>query len=252
MAASQFVSCIGDYTSRQMTQDRDSLNACLGMLSYVRRMAGLQEFVWGLPLRDFPLSLMWNHSVSSGTGNIKPKPPRRRAAFPSWSFVGWQGEATYLLPDNLMPTAEKTERVRQDMARKEMADDLCIQFVDIQDQTLTMAGWTVRFEIQTAPFSTAFVPGKPNDPIGMLTQNDERHPTTLPSGVFDFVVVQRQTRDMGNGRFRHILYLVMLDDNGPGAVPSRRTLVQWNVERDFIPTPQYAAMLKRNNKIQMV
>lgn len=252
MAAAQFVSCIGDYTARQMVHDRDSLNACLGMLSFLRRMAGLQDFVWGLPLRDFPLSLMWCHSVSSGAGNIKPGPPRRRAAFPSWSFVGWQGEASYLLPDNLMPTTEKTERVRADMARKEMADDLCIKFVGIQDQTLTMAGWTVRFEIQTAPFSTAFVPGRPDEPIGMLTQNDERHPTSLPSGVFNFVVVQRVTRDMGNGRFRHVLYLVMLEDNSQGAVPSRRTLVQWNVESSFIPTPAYAAMLQRNDNIRMV
>jgi len=133
-----------------------------------------------------------------------------------------------------------------------MADDLCIRFVDIQDQTLTMAGWTVRFEIQTAPFSTAFLPDKPDEPIGMLTQNNERHPTTLPSGVFDFVVVQRVTRDMGNGRFRHVLYLLMLTDNGPGTVPSRRTLVQWNVESSFIPTPVYAAMLKRNDNIRMV
>ncbi|ERS98655.1 hypothetical protein HMPREF1624_05442 [Sporothrix schenckii ATCC 58251] len=252
MAATQFASCISDYTARKMVYDRDSLNACLGMLSFLRRMADLSEFVWGLPLQDFPVSLMWCHSASSGTGNVKPKPPRRRSAFPSWSFVGWEGEVSYLLPDNLLPTAEKTERVREDMARKEMALDLCIEFVDIQDQTLTVAGWTVRFDIQTAPFSTAFVPGKPDEPIGMLTQNDERHPTSLPPGVVDFVVVQRLTRDMGNGRFRHVLYLVMLDDNGPGAVPSRRTLVQWNVESSFIPTPAYEAMLKRNDNIQMV
>lgn len=247
------VGCIEEYTSRQMAQDHDSLNACRGILSFVRRQEGLQEFVWGLPLRDFPLSLMWNHSAKYGMDNVKWKPPRRRAAFPSWSFVGWQGAATHMFLEDLIQTAaEETKHVHQDMARKEMTDNLCIQFVDIQDQTLTMAGWTVRLEIQTAPFSTAFVPGKPDDPIGILSQNDEVHPTTLPAGVFDFVIVQRQTRDTGNGRFNHVLYLLMLDDNGPGAVPSRRAFVRWNVERDFIPTPEYAAMLKRNDKIQMV
>ncbi|CAK7199665.1 hypothetical protein SEUCBS139899_002348 [Sporothrix eucalyptigena] len=250
MAAAQFVSALGDYTARNMARDSDSLNACLGMLNFVKRMASLDDFAWGLPLRNFPLSLMWCHAVSSGTGNIKPKPPRRRVDFPSWSFVGWQGEVTYVLPDNLLPTPEKTERVRADMERKEIEHDLCIEFRALDYQTVTLAGWTVRFEIQTAPFSTAYVPGT-DEIIGMLTQNEERHPTSLPSGVFDFVVVQRVKRDMGNGRSRHVLYLVMLDDNG-GGVPSRRSLVQWNVESNFIPNPAYTTMLYRNENIQIV
>ncbi|CAK7234159.1 hypothetical protein SCUCBS95973_008839 [Sporothrix curviconia] len=252
MAAAQYVSALDDYTSRNMARDTDSLNACLGMLSFLKRMASLQDFVWGLPLRDFPLSLMWCHVSSSSKGNITLPPPRRRADFPSWSFVGWQGEVSYILPENLLPVAEKSTRERAEMDRKQITHDLCIAFGGIDNKTVRLAGWTVRFAIQTAPFSTAYVPGT-DESIGMLTQNEERHPTSLPSGVFDFVVVQRVKRNLGNGRFRHLLYLLMLDDNGGGgAVPSRRTLVQWNVEGSFIPTPAYADMLKRREDIQLV
>ncbi|CAK7209742.1 hypothetical protein SBRCBS47491_000544 [Sporothrix bragantina] len=261
MAAAQYVSALSDYTSRNMARDTDSLNGCLGMLNFLQRMASLQDFVWGLPLRDFPLSLMWCHAGSSSKGNIKLPPPRRRVDFPSWSFVGWQGEVSYVLPENLLPTAEKSDRERAEMARKEIVHDLYVEFrgIDgIDKKTLQLAGWTVRFEIQTAPFSTAYIPGT-DEIIGMLTQNEERHPTSLPSGVFDFVVVQRVKRDMGNGRFRHVLYLLMLDDNGGGAgpnapnsIPSRRSLVQWNVESSFIPTQTYTNMLKRREDIQLV
>ncbi|CAK7239733.1 MAG: hypothetical protein STHCBS139747_001168 [Sporothrix thermara] len=276
MAAVQFVGTMYDYTSRNMARDSDSLNACLGMLNYLQRMASLHDFVWGLPLRDFPLSLMWCHARYSSRGdNTNLPPPRRRADFPSWSYAGWQGEVVYVLPGAILPPAEKSAADRAEMAQKKISHDLFIEYRGIDGMTVHLAGWTVRLAIQTAPFSTAYyVPDDKNDKndkndkkdkndgalpdysmsIGLLQQNSELHPTSLPSGVFDFVVVQRVKRDLGNGRFRHMLYLLMLDyDNGDSrGVPSRRSLVQWLVEGSFIPTPEYAAMLKWREDIKIV
>src|ERR1700712_1724385 len=79
--------CVFNYTERQMTNDRDSLNAFLGIVGYLTKSWFPKGLIWGMPLECFPQSLRWYHPRS-----VKP---RRRPAFPSWSWTGWEGQALY-------------------------------------------------------------------------------------------------------------------------------------------------------------
>jgi hypothetical protein len=83
------------YSKRRMTFPSDGLNACNGVLRHLTRklLANKEysqlenEYFWGLPQRNFTSSLLWSHV---GTENAD-----RRVGFPSWSWVGWQGEVLY-------------------------------------------------------------------------------------------------------------------------------------------------------------
>lgn len=78
-----------DYTSRAMTNESDSLNALLGVLNvWERTLLPPGSCVWGLPLKAHPACLGWMHPRGVGAS------PRRRPAFPSWSWTGWAGEVS--------------------------------------------------------------------------------------------------------------------------------------------------------------
>lgn len=83
------------YSSRQLSNDSDSLNAFQGILETLGTGFN-QQFYWALPLVFFELALAWptksdvrrNHAqhFQPGTdGTITGIP------FPSWSWVGWSG-----------------------------------------------------------------------------------------------------------------------------------------------------------------
>ncbi|THV50856.1 hypothetical protein BGAL_0133g00140 [Botrytis galanthina] len=94
---------IAEYTRRDLSYPRDSLDAFLGVLAeYERknpalvspcsevplllrsgsRTISLPSHIWGLPLREGVPMLDWYH--------IEP-PKRRRPGFPTWSWSGWEG-----------------------------------------------------------------------------------------------------------------------------------------------------------------
>ena len=74
------------YSGRELTDQRDALNACRGSLNRMGKSSG-KSFIFGLPREDFLRAMLW-----------KPHPKvvlRRRDAFPSWSWLGWLGRSDY-------------------------------------------------------------------------------------------------------------------------------------------------------------
>lgn len=70
-------SLLMNYSSRQLSYEKDKLNAVTGCLNILTSEKGV-EFVSGLPVRDIHYALLW-------TGEYD----RAREGFPSWSWAGW-------------------------------------------------------------------------------------------------------------------------------------------------------------------
>lgn len=208
MGEEDYRECVSNYTERQMTNDRDSLNAFLGIVSYLRKSWFPKGLVWGMPLAELPQALRWYHPRSVN--------PRRRPDFPSWSFTGWEGQAVYSGP---LDIRHKNERGRTDVSTHMTA-----RFVGIDDQVLTLEAYIVKLEIRTDPFSDAYVPGT-EDLLGPVRERNFLHNNTLPSKTDDFLIVERIRYRVAPDRpFREDLYLLLLDWDGH--VAQRRTKVR--------------------------
>jgi len=127
-----------------------------------------------MPLKDFPQALRWYHP--------RWVKPRRRPAFPSWSWTGWEGQAVYSGPLNLLKEQER--------GHVDASTDMTVRFVSIHDQTLTVEGHVVRLEIRTEPFSDAYVPSS-EYLLGPVKEGNCLHHNTLPSRTGDFLVIKR-------------------------------------------------------------
>lgn len=86
------------FTSRDLTEDKDALDACLGIFSrFWRRNEPVYQY-YGLPFQEnsdaaFASSLLWRSDLHQYTyrwleGSQKPF---RRAWGPSWSWLSWRG-----------------------------------------------------------------------------------------------------------------------------------------------------------------
>lgn len=80
------------YTGRRLTYESDILNAFSGILNTIGRFSD-EPFSAGLPLRSLPRALLWM-SVKSSKRRLDP-PTQPGTQFPSWSWTGWYGRATY-------------------------------------------------------------------------------------------------------------------------------------------------------------
>jgi len=219
-----------------MTNDADSLNACLGLLNLFQRVLVPDGFVWGLPLTAFPQSLRWCH--------MRWVMPRRRLDFPSWSFAGWAGEASYT--DGLVLENEPNYRRFVDVSV-----DLRVEFVRADGKVLTLRGCAVTLQIRNEPFNSAYMPGT-EIVVGKLQEGVVLHTNTLPEGRYEFVVVERVGfRAVEGARLRQTLYLLMLGDL-EGGIPTRRAMVRLYAELDFIGTEEYKGLFKGRKDIQMV
>lgn len=82
-----YVQLIMDYTCRHMTLQTDALAALTGLFQRFQQNKFLRAFLYGLPVDQFRAGLMWVH-CERGTDFT----PHRRNAFPSWSWLEWQGQ----------------------------------------------------------------------------------------------------------------------------------------------------------------
>jgi hypothetical protein len=200
---------VANYTSRELTHDSDSLNAFRGIVAYLCKTSFSQGFVWGMPLHDFPQALRWYHSHKII--------PQRRQAFPSWSWVGWCGEVVYSEPLDLSTV------------NGVIGTDMTVQFVSIDDQTLTVEGYVIKLDINkmSTPFSMALEHGS-DVQLGLVHERDFPHIfhfTTIPPGTFDFLVVERKLyKDVAHEALRSEVHMIMLDWDGDFAI--RRTFVR--------------------------
>jgi len=77
-----------EYTRRKLTFDSDALNGIVGVLNTLSKAESPIFHTWGVTFGGTPLaiSLQWLHLSPCS---------RRRASFPSWSPLGWEGVADY-------------------------------------------------------------------------------------------------------------------------------------------------------------
>jgi hypothetical protein len=84
------------YTIRDLGDESDSLNAFLGILDHFQSSVPPIHHHYGIPFqpsdsgdikRSFIESLLWYHKCTLL--------PRRRLAFPSWSWAGWKGGVAF-------------------------------------------------------------------------------------------------------------------------------------------------------------
>ncbi|KAK8069403.1 hypothetical protein PG994_006019 [Apiospora phragmitis] len=221
-ADEQYRGLIEMYTRRRMSNDVDSLNACLGMLSFLEEAVMPGGFVWGLPLKDFPQSLRWYHDNGSE--------PRRRPGFPSWSFTGWEGTAKWT--DSLCMLSEPRFGRLVDTRL-----DLTVNYVKVDDTVVTLDGYLLQLDIRKEPFDHAYNPNG-NVLLGQLQDGHAKHKLTLEPGIFDFLLVERLQFRYGPGRpIRHWLYLIQLQrDPGGNGIFTRR-ITRWSTQgQEFAQT----------------
>jgi hypothetical protein len=202
---SMFATLLASYTSRKMTNESDSINAFLGILAVMKRRLFPSGFVFGLPLHSHPQSLAWMHD--------RRWVPKRRPAFPSWSWSGWEGLAVF--PDQLL------ESGGDDMA---FNMDLTVEFVSCEGNELVLNGWTVTLDIRTEPFSMAFNP-ETGEEVGSIKERNFLSNNTVPSGTYSCLVAQRVKTRMGQDRERQRVFLLLLDWVVTGRVAKRKTLL---------------------------
>ncbi|TLD27938.1 hypothetical protein E2P81_ATG06284 [Venturia nashicola] len=184
-----------NYTGREMKNDSDSLNAFLGVAAVLRKSWFPRGLTWGMPLADFPQALRWYHP--------RWVKPRRRHAFPSWSWTGWEGQITYSAPLDLPGTTEQ--------GRYESSIDMVANFVGVDGQVLILDAYIVRLDVRTDPFSDAFVPGT-DVLLGHIKEGNFLHSNTLPSRTEDFLIVERNRYRVVPGRpFREDVYMLLID-----------------------------------------
>jgi hypothetical protein len=209
VADDEYCGLVPLYTARQMTNDSDSLNAFLGILQQLRKSVLPKGLEWGLPLRDFPQSLRWFHPRT-----VKP---RRRPDFPSWSWTGWEGEIVYSDPLNVLRTQ-----------KFEASADMTVKYVAVDGKALTLEAHNVALEVRTEPFSDVYIP-KTETLLGSLQEGNNLHRNTIPSGTYDFLIVERLLYQVASGRpIRQTIYMLLLEKNGQFA--SRKTFVRLYME----------------------
>ncbi|KAI1417467.1 HET-domain-containing protein, partial [Hypoxylon sp. FL1857] len=99
---------LGDYTSRELSYDEDSLLAFAGVLNYLQAAPSCLKHLWGVPWtikvpndyfnisysarNVFFAGICWRHSQSCWAGAAIP---RRRLLHPSWTWAGWAGKVNF-------------------------------------------------------------------------------------------------------------------------------------------------------------
>ncbi|KAI1435586.1 heterokaryon incompatibility protein-domain-containing protein [Xylaria sp. CBS 124048] len=187
-------SSINNYTRRRMTNETDSLNAFRGMLTALSKQAFPQGFIQGLPLRSHPYSLAWVHS--------RGVTPKRRAMFPTWSWVGWEGEVN--IPVNLRQLADGE-------SPSALGIDLELRFLASDEDTIDVEGWLVNLDIRTEPLSEVFLDGQAES-IGVVKEGDSLHNNTLKTGHYTCLVIQRHCETIrGRASRKETVFLLALE-----------------------------------------
>ena len=78
-----YVRLVKDYTRRKLSVASDASRAIASLLTRISSDTGT-NFIFGLPAQDIVQALLWEGSQL-----------RRNGEFPSWSWLGWQGDISY-------------------------------------------------------------------------------------------------------------------------------------------------------------
>lgn len=104
-----YLSSVEDYTARDLRFADDSLNAFQGVLRMLSTQSLPLGDIWGLcyaqsqqSAEEYPgYSRLWTKEYSFALSltwmHVRNSAPRRRAAFPSWTWAGWEGQVEYFV-----------------------------------------------------------------------------------------------------------------------------------------------------------
>jgi hypothetical protein len=73
------------YTTRQLTYQSDALNAFTGIAKALAASMASTRIFYAMPAVVFDWAILW-------MGSLRLKNLKRRFGFPSWTWVGWEGE----------------------------------------------------------------------------------------------------------------------------------------------------------------
>jgi len=73
------------YTMRQLTYRSDILNAFSGIAKAMTASMASTRMFYAMPAMAFDWSILW-------TGHLSLRTSKRQPGFPSWAWVGWEGE----------------------------------------------------------------------------------------------------------------------------------------------------------------
>lgn len=94
---------VSGYTRRNFTYPGDVFDGFSCILEGLTALAG-QEFLWGMPCSHFEQSMLWTSFIGSTRREEMSTLPMTslqvRIRFPSWSWMGWIGEASILIGDD--------------------------------------------------------------------------------------------------------------------------------------------------------
>lgn len=121
---------INQYSNRNLTYQSDASDAITGLLRRVMRVSEVR-FQWGLPERRFGeiLASWWTDVSREGvrrtdTCRVYCKDgSTHQAPFPSWSWLGWQGEVDVNIPKPLGSLQSELEFYRVDIDGRLMKID---------------------------------------------------------------------------------------------------------------------------------
>ncbi|KAH7347977.1 heterokaryon incompatibility protein-domain-containing protein [Pyrenochaeta sp. MPI-SDFR-AT-0127] len=108
-----------EYTKRSLSYDSDALNAIVGALKTLQSLSQPIHHIWGVPFVErqyihhgplIQIALQWFHY----------QPSIRRMGFPSWSWLGWQGPATFHRKDQPLIPSECDIRIPSNNAFHEL------------------------------------------------------------------------------------------------------------------------------------
>ncbi|KAK0671609.1 heterokaryon incompatibility protein-domain-containing protein [Cercophora samala] len=215
LLGSMYWGIVHNYTARRMTNDEDSLNALAGLIAVLEKKAPAAVCVWGLPLKAFPRFLGWMHLCEGGT-------PKRREAFPSWSWAGWEGEAA------LVEVLEMSREERR-LKFRDLTCDMEIQYLGANGSQIEVEGWRVCLEIRTEPLSEALFPGT-HKMMGYVKERNFDHNNTIPSGGYECLVVERFAyRTSRDGPVFQKVFMIVLEFGRVGSgVAKRKTFITLN------------------------
>jgi hypothetical protein len=83
-----FFEAIRRFQKRNLTMEDDAIKAMSGIMQRVAECSGT-EFLEALPVKIFPVALLFSHAAAEKFSFERGLPPRRRRTFPSWSWAGW-------------------------------------------------------------------------------------------------------------------------------------------------------------------
>jgi len=81
----RYTQAVAAYTIRQLTYPSDILNAFAGIAKAMASSMSSTRMFYAMPAVAFDWAILW-------TGHLTLRKLKRHSGFPSWAWVGWQGE----------------------------------------------------------------------------------------------------------------------------------------------------------------